>query len=235
MRPVAIESADQGPNDAEIAARVTQGDAEAFRLLMRRHNQMLYRAARSILKDDAEAEDAVQDGYMRAYGAIGSFRGDSKLSTWLTRIVVNEALGRARKRSRSAEIIRMDGNVDQDIEAAEVNSDEKHSGEPEHAALGAETRRLIERKIDSLPDAFRAVFVMRALEELTVEETAAVLDIPEGTVRTRFFRARALLRDALAREIDFALEDAFAFAGDRCDRIVAGVLARIGTSRASGA
>lgn len=227
MHPTALESVHQGLPDVEVARRVAAGDEDAFRLLMRRHNQTLYRTARSILRDDAEAEDAVQEAYLLAYRAMGSFRGDAKLSTWLVRIVANEAIARSRKRSRSAKVIRLDGDAGPDSEAGELRMNEATSEQPEHGALRAETRRLIEKGIDGLPEAFRAVFVLRALEEMSVEETAAVLDIPEATVRTRFFRARGLLREALAREIDFAFEDAFAFAGARCDRIVAGVLARL--------
>jgi RNA polymerase sigma-70 factor (ECF subfamily) len=218
--------------DPELARRVAGGDIAAFRLLMRRHNQTLYRTARSILRDDAEAEDAVQEAYLLAYRAMGGFRGDAKLSTWLVRIVVNEALGRKRKAARSAEIIRLDGDAGSAIESAEVNMSDATPEQPEHEAMRAQTRRLLEKKVDELPDAFRAVFVLRAIEEMSVEETAAALDLPEATVRSRLFRARSLLRESLAREIDFAFEDAFSFAGDRCDRIVAGVLARLGDPQA---
>ena len=199
---------------------------------MRRFNQKLYRTARSILKDDAEAEDAVQEAYLLAYRGIGKFRHDAKLSTWLVRIVVNESLGRLRKRSRRAEVIRLDGDSEgresePENEMAQMPNSSPAPESPERAAMRAQTRRLLESKIDALPDAFRSVFVLRALEDLTVEETADVLAIPEATVRSRFFRARSQLREALSREIDFALEDAFAFAGARCDRIVAGVFARL--------
>ncbi|MEO6023143.1 MAG: RNA polymerase sigma factor [Burkholderiales bacterium] len=213
--------------DIDIAQRIAAGDCDALRVMMRRYNQTLYRTARSILRDDAEAEDAVQEAYLHAYQAMGGFRGDAKLSTWLVRIVVNEAIGRARKRSRRAEVIEINGQTEQNGETTEATMNEASPEQPEGAALRAETRRLIEAKIDLLPDAFRAVFVLRALEEMTVEEVAACLGIPPATVRTRYFRARGLLREALAREIDFSLEDAFAFAGARCDRIVAGVLARL--------
>ena len=227
MNQAALESAHKGMPDAEIARRVAAGDQDALQLLMRRHNQTLYRTARSILKDDAEAEDAVQEAYLSAYRAIGSFRGDAKLSTWLVRIVANEALARLRKRKRSAEIIRLDGDTESGDQSVEVTMNQTVPEQPEHGALRAEARRLLERKIDELPDVFRATFVLRAIEELTVQETAAVLDISEATVRTRFFRAKGLLREALAREMDFAIEDVFSFAGGRCDRIVAGVLARL--------
>lgn len=232
MRQSALKPDENGLSDAEIARRIAAGDEDAFRRLMRRYNQTLYRAARSILKDDAEAEDAVQEAYLLAYRAMGRFRGDAKLSTWLVRIAVNAAIARARKRNRSAEIIRLDGDVEHGSEAGGVNMHAIASEQPENGALRAETRRLLEKKIDELPDAFRAVFVLRALEEMSVEETAAALGIPDATVRSRLFRARGLLREALAREIDFAFEDAFAFAGARCDRIVAGVLARLRASPA---
>lgn len=225
MRPATLEAAHQGMPDAEIARLVASGDQDAFRLLMRRHNQALYRTARSILRDDAEAEDAVQEGYLRAYRAIGGFRDEAKLSTWLVRIVANEALARLRQRRRGAEVIRLDD--DAHTEAAEENVNQAMPEQPEAGALRAETRRLLEHRIDALPDAFRTVFVLRALEEMSVEETAVALELPQATVRTRFFRARSLLREALAREIDGAVDEAFSFAGARCDRIVAGVLARL--------
>jgi len=227
MRPVSIQTAGKDLSDTEIARRIAAGDRDAFELLMRRHNQTLYRTARSILRDDAEAEDAVQEAYILAYRAIGAFRSEAKLSTWLIRIVANEAIGRSRKRSRRAQIIQLGSASEADAATTEENMHEATSEQPEHAAVRAQTRRLLETKIDALPEVFRTVFVLRALEELTVEETAASLGIPVATVRTRYFRAKGLLREALAREIDFAYGDVFAFDGARCDRIVAGVLARL--------
>ena len=208
--------------DAEFASRVAAGDTAAFAVLMRTNNRALFRTARSILRDDAEAEDALQEGYLAAYRGMHSYRGDSRLSTWLVRIVANAALARLRKRTRSAEVIRL-GEPDENVPESAAPASE----EPERLALRAETLRLIESRIDDLPDAFRTVFVLRALEDMTVEEVAASLDIPEATVRTRFFRARGLLRESLARELDLAMDDAFAFDGERCDRIVAGVLAHL--------
>jgi RNA polymerase sigma-70 factor (ECF subfamily) len=232
MHTTSVKTADKGWSDAEIARRIAAGDHSAFELMMRRHNRPLYRTARSILKDDAEAEDVLQEAYLLAYRGIGKFRGESSLATWLTRIVVNEAIARSRKSNRRAEIIRLDGDNASSNDTLDATMDESTSEQPEPAALRAEMRHLLEKKIDSLPDAFRTVFVLRALEEMTVDETAACLGIPEATVRTRFFRARSLLREALSREIDFAFEDAFAFDGARCDRIVAGVLARLADSQA---
>jgi RNA polymerase sigma-70 factor, ECF subfamily len=228
MQPATVAMVYGKLSDPELAQRIASGDKDAFELLMRRHNQILYRTARSILKDDAEAEDAVQEAWLLAYRAIGNFRGDAKLSTWLVRIVVNEAISRRRKRSRGAEVIQLNGETQEDREAVEENVNQTLPEQPEHAARRAQTRRLLEAKIDELPDAFRTVFVLRALEELSVEEAAVALGIPEATVRSRFFRARGLLREALSKEIDLAYGDAFAFAGARCDRIVAGVLAKLG-------
>ena len=227
MQPATVAMVYGKLSDPELAQRIASGDKDAFELLMRRHNQILYRTARSILKDDAEAEDAAQEAWLLAYRAIGNFRGDAKLSTWLVRIVVNEAISRRRKRSRGAEVIQLNGETQEDREAVEENVNQTLPEQPEHAARRAQTRRLLEAKIDELPDAFRTVFVLRALEELSVEEAAIALGIPQATVRSRFFRARGLLREALSKEIDLAYGDAFAFAGARCDRIVAGVLAKL--------
>jgi len=226
MQPANAAIAYERLTDLELAQRIASGDKRAFELLMRRHNQILYRTARSILRDDAEAEDAAQEAWLLAYRAIGNFRGDAKLSTWLVRIVVNEAISRGRKRSRGAEVIQLSGETQEDGGAVEENVNRTLPEQPEHAARRAQTRKLLEAKIDELPDAFRTVFVLRALEELSVEESAVALGIPDATVRSRFFRARGLLREALSKEIDLAYGDAFAFAGARCDRIVAGVLAR---------
>ena len=226
MQPAFTSLALERLPDSDLVLQIVGGNEAAFAVLMRRYNQTLYRTARSILKDDAEAQDAVQEAYLLAYKAMPAFRGDAKLSTWLVRIVVNESIARMRKRTRRAEVVHLDGETHEDLQAAEGYMTEATSGQPERAALQSEARRLLEAKIDKLPDAFRTVFILRALEEMTVEEAAASLGINEATVRTRYFRARSLLREALAREIDFAFDKAFSFAGERCDRIVAGVLAR---------
>jgi RNA polymerase sigma-70 factor (ECF subfamily) len=211
--------------DPELAQRVARGEPAAFEALMRRHNRALFRTARAILRDDAEAEDALQDAYLQAYRAIGGFRGESKLSTWLARIVANEALMRARKRARRAEIVPLQPGT----AGAEIGDlpDENMDMRPERSAQRIELRSLLEAEIDSLPDDYRVVFVLRAVEEMSVEETAQALGIPQATVRTRLFRARSLLREGLAAKIDLACEEAFSFAGDRCDRIVARVLERM--------
>jgi RNA polymerase sigma-70 factor (ECF subfamily) len=213
-------------DDDALLRRIRAGDRDAFTDLMRRYNRRLYRVARSVLRDDAEAEDALQDAYLQAYRALPAFRGEAALGTWLTRIVVNAALMRQRKTGRLADVIELGADFGSD-DAVLPRDRLDEPAQPELAALRAQTRRLIETGIDKLPAAFRTVFMLRAVEELTVEETATTLDIPEATVRTRYFRARAMLREALAREIDFAIEDAFRFDGARCDRIVDAVRRRL--------
>jgi RNA polymerase sigma-70 factor (ECF subfamily) len=207
------------PADSELIGRVLSGDQRAMETLMRLHNRTLFRTARAILRDDAEAEEAVQDAYLQAYRKLGTFRGESKLSTWLVRIAANEALMRRRRLSRLAEPTEDEG-------VSEAPG-------PQDDAERAEIRRLLETRIDSLPDGYRTVFVLRALEELSVEETAAALGIPDATVRTRYFRARGLLRQWMAGDIDTSRRDAFAFAGARCDRIVRRVLATLAAAFAA--
>ena len=223
-QPLPTPPAAEAP-DAELAVRVAAGEPAAFEVLMRRHNRALFRTARAILRDDAEAEDALQDAYLQAYRAIGNYRAEAKLSTWLARIVANEALMRVRKRTRRAAIVPLQPGASEDEinEIPDANMDET----PERSAQRSEMRRLLEAEIDSLPDDYRVVFVLRAVEELSVEETAEALGIPQATVRTRLFRARSLLREALASKVDLACEEAFAFAGERCDRIVAHVLEKM--------
>jgi RNA polymerase sigma-70 factor (ECF subfamily) len=219
-------------SDPELAAMVAAGDARAFEVLMRRHNGTLYRTARSIVRDDAEAEDIVQESYLLAYRKASSFRGESSLSTWLTRIVVNEASGRLRKTRRRADIIELvpgANGFDSETEDAMGDEHDAHLAPetPDDAALRAEARRLIEARIDALPDQLRTVFVLRAIEDMSVQETADALGMLEATVRSQYFRARSLLREALARDFDHAVGSAFSFDGARCDRIVAAVLARL--------
>ncbi len=217
--------------DAELATLAANGDGPAFEAIMRRHNRLLFRTARSILRNDDDTEDALQEAYLRAWRSFGGFRAEAKVSTWLVRIVVNEALGRLRR--RGAQVIPMDAAIDVDEPNDQLGMEDDADREPERVAMRGELRRIMEKRIDTLPDVFRTVFMLRAVEELSVEETAAALEIPEATVRTRFFRARSLLREGLSRDVDFAIGDAFAFAGVRCDRIVTAVLARVSEERAS--
>jgi RNA polymerase sigma-70 factor, ECF subfamily len=220
--------------DAELVSHMARGQPRAFEIAMRRHNQLLYRTARSILRNDRDAEDCVQEAYLQAFRAIATFRGESKLSTWLARIVINQALERMRKRKKEDGDVSLDNVLDIDTHLAVVAAARFQPEQPEALAVRDEVGRLLERHIDRLPAAFRTVFVLRALEELSVEETAATLGIPEATVRTRFFRARSLLRAALEQQVDLALGDAFSFDGARCDRIVFAVLERLAAERGTG-
>lgn len=196
---------------------------------MRRYNTRLFRIARTILKDDAAAEDAVQDAYVRAYGHMDTYRGEAELSTWLTRIVINEALMALRKRKRERTVVPFApvNDAGEAIDGSVMEVEDRRAESPSDTALRAEVLRIIERRIDELPVAFRTVFVMREVEDMTVQETAECLGIPPATVRTRLFRARTLLREMLERDMDSARASVFGFAGARCDRIVARVLARI--------
>jgi RNA polymerase sigma-70 factor, ECF subfamily len=224
-QPLAAVTAAPTPdpiNDVELVQRIARRDHAAFEALMRRHNSQLFRVARTILKDDGEAEDAVQDAYIDAYRHAGSFKGGAQVRTWLTRIVINQALMRLRKQRRERVVVPFAG----DSERQEVDVVDERTESPSSAASRAELRRILERRIDDLPLNFRTVFVMREVDEMTTGEIAECLSIPEATVRTRVFRARALLRESLARDIDAATLHAFEFAGDRCDRIVAVSLER---------
>lgn len=210
--------------EAELVSRAASGDGVAFEAIMRRHNQLLFRTARSIMRNDAEAEDIVQEAYLRAWRGLSTWRAESKLSTWLVRITTNEALGRLRR--KSAEIIPLEAAMmSHEPETRAALTDEPERS-PEQSAMRGQMRKLIEARIDLLPEVFRTVFMLRAVEEMSVGEVARALDIPEATVRTRFFRARSLLRESLAQEMDAGLSEAFAFDGARCDRMVAGVLVR---------
>ena len=217
--------------DLDLALQVAAGDSAAFARLMRQYNRRLFRLARVTLKHDSDAEDALQEAYLQAYRAIGKFRGEASLGTWLSQLVVNECLGRLRKQARRDGIASFvptaseveEAPLDTEIDAMVTAPAEK----PEDALSRAQLRTLIERRLDDLPESFAAVFVLRAVEELSVEETAQSLGIPEATVRSRYFRARGLLRESLALDLDSAQRDVFAFDGERCDRIVASVLARL--------
>ena len=213
--------------EAKLVARIVGRDHGAFEQLMRKHNTALFRAARAILRDDADAEDVLQEAYISAYRHLVDFRGQAKLSTWLTRIVINQALARLRSRKRDDVVVYFDDRERGTANPVEQAMSEDPGESPEAGAMRGEMRRLLERKIDALPLAFRTTFVLREVEEMTVDEVAECLAIPVATVRTRVFRARALLRAALAEDMDVATGDVFAFAGARCDRIVAGVLERL--------
>lgn len=210
------------PGDEQVVARVRGGDTAAFALLMRRHNQRLYRAVRAILRDDDDTEDVLQDTYMRAFRHLDQFQGRARFSTWLTRIAVHEALHR---RQRGARLTRLD-----DVAAAI----ESPAPGPEADTADRELRRLLEASIDRLSDDFRTVFVLRDIEGLSTAEAAESLDIPEETVKTRLHRARRQLQGHINRAIGESAAEVFAFGFERCDRLVAAVMERLGTGEGAG-
>lgn len=224
MRQPAIETAEigaAGAGDMALVSRALARDPGAFRAIIKTHNQRLYRIARGVVRNDAEAEDIVQDAYMRAFASLGAFRGEASLSTWLSRIVINEALGRLRKRKR---IVSMPENPEAEIIRFPLNPGE----DPERTMAQRQILGLVERATDSLPDVYRTVFVARVIEGLSIEETAELLGIRQETVKTRLHRARALVRKALDDGIGPVLLDAFPFAGRRCERLTRVVMTRLG-------
>lgn len=215
-KPLLPEGAQPMP-DESIVARVLAGEPRLFELLMRRYNRRLFRAARAILRDDGEAEDVAQHAWVRAFGHLATFEGRSLFSTWVTRICVYEALARAKKAARL-----------EPFDADEPQEVTMTTGTPEQRASDGELRRALEEAIDTLPETLRTAFVLRTVDGMSLAETAAVLGIPEDTVKTRTFRARALLQTRLQERFDALATGAFDFQGERCDRIVARVLERIG-------
>jgi RNA polymerase sigma-70 factor (ECF subfamily) len=198
----------------------------AVRLIIRQHNQRLYRIARSILRDDSEAEDALQEAYARAFTNLATFRGESRLGTWLARIVMNEALGRLRGRRPTVELGVIDDNPALEAQIIPFPNANPEL-DPETAVAQRELRALLERAIDELPESFRTVLVARLIEGMSIEETAALFSILPETVKTRLHRARRLLKDAMEKHIGPAMGDAFPFAGRRCERLTEKVLARL--------
>jgi RNA polymerase sigma-70 factor (ECF subfamily) len=205
--------------DAEVVDRVRRGDTPLFEVLMRRHNQRVYRVARAIVKDETEAEDIMQQAYVNAFTHLHQFEERAQFSTWLTRIAVHEALGR-RRRTRTTEPI---GDAEEEPMERHIAS----GPDPERQAYAGELRGLIESAVDALPDTYRMVFMLRDVEGLSTAETADGLDIGQEAVKTRLHRARALLRRHLFERAGAASAQAFAFHLSRCDRVVAGVFSRI--------
>ncbi len=204
--------------DEDIIERVRQGELALFEVIMRRHNRRLYRTARAIVGDDSEAEDVLQEAYVRAYAHLDQFSGKASFATWLTKIAVHEALARLRRRGRLVSA------------GDQMDAFEAPGRGPEQMAADHELRGVLENALSNLPEAFRATFVLRDIEGLSTAETAACMGIPEETVKTRLHRARAALRRDLANRISDTLPAIFPFGDTRCDRVVAAVLARIGAA-----
>lgn len=217
-------------DDSHLVDLARRNDEEAIRLLIRRHNQLLFRTARSVLRDDSEAEDVVQAGYVKAFTHIAGFRGEAQFSTWLTRIVLNEALSRARRRRPTIGLEALE------LAAARASAEiiqfpmVTPSTDPENEMSRGEVRAILERAVDELPQAFRSVFVLRDVQGLSVDETAEQLALKPETVRTRLHRARKMLRLAIESRLAGAFSSLFPFDGARCAHMADRVLGALRTT-----
>jgi RNA polymerase sigma-70 factor (ECF subfamily) len=212
--------------DTELVDLACRKVAGAFRVIMQRHNRRLYRIARAVMRSDSEAEDIVQEAYVRAFSNLAEFRGDASLATWLSRIVLNEALGRIRRHRPTADLTALEN---QPPSRGEIIPFPLASPQldPERTMAQRQIQVLLEQAIDKLPDDFRIVLVARVIEEMSIEETAALFGLRTATVKTRLHRARKLLRDALEKQVGPVLTDAFPFDGARCSRMTEAVLKRV--------
>jgi len=213
--------------DEEVVRRILQGETALFELIMRRYNQRLYRIARAILRDDAEAEDVMQDAYVRAYEHLAQFAGRSQFSTWLTRIAIHEALSRSQRRKRTEQFSARDSH--EGIRDGEVNV-AADALNPEQQVSVSELRGALEVAILSIPEQYRLVLMMRDVEQLNTQETASALDLSEENVKVRLHRARAMVRKNLFARAGADAPAAFGFMGQRCDRLVARVMDRVGSA-----
>lgn len=213
-------------DDDDLVRRAREGEGDAFRTIMQTYNQRLYRIARSIVRHDSEAEDVVQEAYVRAFTHLEGFRGDSSLATWLSRIAINEALGRLRKQRLTEDIVTFESQ----LTPAEIIQFPlmSKSDDPERTLAQRQLLQLVERATDNLPEVYRTVFITRVIEGMSVEDTADILGVRPETVKTRLHRARKLVREQLDKQIGPILMDAFPFAGRRCERMTAAVLRRLG-------
>ncbi len=212
--------------DEELVARILGGDTVLFEIIMRRYNQLLYRMARSILRNDAEAEDVMQDAYVRAYEHLNQFAGRSEFKTWLTRIAIHEALARVRRHKR----FEVPGRDPEEGDGMERFASPQRS--PEREVADTELRSLLEQSILQLPDAYRSVYMLRDVEQMSIEEVCGILDLSESTVKVRLHRARRALRKMIFSRTGAQVLSAFAFEAPRCDRVVAAVFARIAVTPA---
>jgi RNA polymerase sigma-70 factor (ECF subfamily) len=214
-----------GNEDAELVRRALGREEAAVRAIMQANNRRLYRLARGVLRNDAEAEDVVQETYVRAFTHLEQFRGDSSLSTWLSRIAMNEALGRLRRQRPGVEWSTLPQGV---LEAQIIQFPLTSSEDPEKSMAQREIQHVVEHAIDELPEPFRLVFITRVIEGMNVEETAEILGLKPETVKTRLHRARNLLRENVEKKIGPVVMEAFPFAGRRCERLTDAVLQRLG-------
>lgn len=207
-------------SDERLVERARAHDAAAFELLMRRHNQRVYRVVRAVLRDSSDIEDVIQQAYVQAFVHLDQFGGDARWSTWVCRIAINEALARIRQRGRFV-------SIEAASEEAMANLPRVSSGDPERSAAEREFGRMVERAIDELPDIYRSVLIMREVEGMTTDEAASVLDVEPEVIKTRLHRARAALRTALDARLGEQMSTMYIFGNERCDRVVAAVLAQL--------
>jgi len=222
VSPAEVATSQEPLSDEDVVSRVLAGETGMFEIVMRRHNQRLYRVARAILRNQGEAEDVMQDAYVRAYEHLDQFAGRAKFSTWLTRIAVHEALARQRRGKRYQESDPMS-----DREGDHMDRLASLAPNPEQQASNMEIRRVLEESVEKLPDAYRTIFVLRDVEEMSTTDTAHVLDISEENVKVRLHRARALLRKSLYARAGTERKEVFSFHAVRCDRVVRNVFERI--------
>jgi len=226
MSPTAFEvtNSTERLSDQEVVRRVLEGETALFELIMRRYNQRLYRVARAILRDDADAEDVMQEAYVRAYEHLGQFAGRSQFATWLTRIAIHEALARLQRRKRTDQLganARGEIGIDREVDVA------ASALNPEEQLSVSELGRALENAILSIPEQYRLVLMLRDVEQLSTTETAATLELSEENVKVRLHRARAMVRKNLFAQAGSEAPRAFGFMGERCDRVVAQVMAKI--------
>ena len=220
-----------GQSDEQLVALARQGGENAVRALIKRNNQRLFRVARAVMRNDAEAEDVVQETYVQAFTKLDTFRGDSQFTTWLTRIALNEALGRVRRRRPSAELAELD--VRTSAQGGAVLMFPTLSPPAADCELARrQVREFLEKAVDDLPDAFRAVFILRDIEEMSIEETAGHLSLKPETVKTRLHRARRLMRAAVEKRLSATFSELFPFDGARCERMADRVIDRLQNSGA---
>jgi RNA polymerase sigma-70 factor (ECF subfamily) len=225
MRQAKVPQIAPAAGDTELVRRARGRDEAAVRAIITANNRRLYRLARGILRNDSEAEDVVQETYVRAFTHLADFRGDSSVATWLSRIAMNEALGRLRRRRPGVEWSSLPEGM---LEAQIIQFPHASTDDPEKSMAQREIQHFVEHAIDELPEAFRLVFITRVIEGMNVEETAEILKLKPETVKTRLHRARAMLRDNVEKKIGPVAMEAFPFAGRRCERLTDAVLRRLG-------
>ena len=226
-QPITPNSSTLAGSDEQLVARALQGEQRAFEAIMRRHNRLLFRVARGVVSDDGEAQDVVQETYLRVFTRLQDFEGNAALGTWMARIAINLALDVLRKQGRT---VPTDAHQDVNHEPSpehQMSFSAPQSASPESVAARTELRALLQRAIESLPPLYRSVFMLRAVQEMSVDETAYCLQVSDAVVKTRYLRARAMLRDTLGAHIEADTDHVFAFAGERCDRVVRHVMAEL--------